>query len=121
MRTRFGYLALGLAALLLVSGAAVRKASAQDAAPAADNTVKRKVRTKVVPEYPLIAKEMNVSGRVKIEVTIAADGHVANTRAVGGSPLLVMAAVEALKRWRFEPAPKDSTEIIEFEFGGSGT
>jgi TonB family protein len=117
MKIRLGFLALGLAALLLVSGTTVRKASGQDAAPAADNTVNRKIRTKVVPEYPTIAKEMNVRGKVKIEATIAADGHVLNTRAIGGSPLLVMAAVEALKKWRFEPAPKDSTEIIEFEFG----
>jgi TonB family protein len=59
---------------------------------------------------------MNVAGRVKIEATIAADGHVLNTRVVGGSPLLVNAALDALKKWRFEPAPKDTTEAFEFEF-----
>lgn len=78
----------------------------------------RKVRSKVVPAYPDIARSAHITGKVKIEVTIAADGHVANTRVVGGSPVLVSAAVEALNKWRFEAAPSDSTEVIEFEFDG---
>jgi TonB family protein len=59
---------------------------------------------------------MNVTGKVKIEVTISPDGHVTSTKVVGGSPLLVGAALDALKKWRFEAAPKESTEIIEFNF-----
>ncbi len=114
MRRIFAVVGLGLA--LILGGAAVlpKKASAQDAGDEA----KRKVRTKVVPEYPALAKQMNVTGKVKIEATIAADGHVISTRVVGGSPLLVNAALDALKKWRFEPAAKDTTEIIEFEFNG---
>ncbi|HTR47710.1 MAG TPA: energy transducer TonB [Verrucomicrobiae bacterium] len=106
---------LGLALILGGSGMMVRKASAQDNAA---EEGKRKVRSKVVPEYPALARQMNVTGKVKIEATIAADGHVINTRVVGGSPLLVNAALDALKKWRFEPAAKDTTEVIEFEFGG---
>jgi TonB family protein len=106
---------LGLA--LLLTGAAVlpRNASAQEAAA---STAKRKVRSRVVPEYPVLAKQMNVTGKVKIETTISADGRVLSTKVVGGSPLLVNAALDALKKWRFEPAPKDTTEVIEFEFDG---
>jgi outer membrane biosynthesis protein TonB len=33
--------------------------------------------------------------------------------------VLVDSAIEALKKWRFEPAPKDTAEIIEFEFTGN--
>ena len=106
---------LGLALLLGGSGMVPRKASAQDASA---EEGKRKVRSKVVPEYPALAKQMNVTGKVKIEATISADGHVMGTRVVGGSPLLVNAALDALKKWRFEPASKDTTEVIEFEFGG---
>jgi protein TonB len=87
--------------------------SAQDASAEAGG---RKVRTKVVPDYPALARQMNVTGKVKIEATIAADGHVLSTRVVGGSPLLVNAALEALKKWRFESAPKDTTAVVEFEF-----
>jgi len=103
---------IGLA--LLLGGSAVQplKASAQDAASEA----KRKVRTRVAPEYPALAKQMNVTGKVKIEATVAPDGHVTATRVVGGSPLLVNAALDALKQWHFEPGPKETKEVVEFEF-----
>jgi TonB family protein len=78
----------------------------------------RKVRSKVVPAYPDIARSAHITGKVKIEATIAADGHVSGTKVVGGSPVLVNAAVEALNKWRFEAAPGDTTEVIEFEFDG---
>jgi TonB family protein len=78
----------------------------------------RKIRSKVVPAYPDIARTAHITGKVKIEVTIAADGHVEGTKVVGGSPVLVNAAIEALNKWRFEAAPSDSTEVIEFQFDG---
>jgi TonB family protein len=59
---------------------------------------------------------MNVSGKVKIEAAVAADGHVVSAKLIGGSPLLVNSARDALKKWRFEPASRDSTETVEFEF-----
>jgi TonB family protein len=108
--------AAGLGLALLLGGTALmpHKTSAQDAA----DEGKRKVRTRVLPEYPALAKQMHVTGKVKIEATIAADGHVSSTRVVGGSPLLVNAALDALKKWRFEPASKDTSEVVEFEFNG---
>jgi protein TonB len=109
---------IGLALLLGGSTFASRRLFAQDASA---DEAKRKVRTRVVPEYPPLAKQMNVTGKVKIETTIAADGRVIATKVVGGSPLLVNAALDALKKWRFEPAPKDTTEVIEFEFNGQGS
>jgi len=108
---------VGLGLVLALAGSAVlpRKVSAQDTS---SDENKRKVRSRVVPEYPALAKQMNVTGKVKIEATIAADGHVISTKVVGGSPLLVNAALDALKKWKFEPASHDTTEIIEFEFNG---
>ena len=105
-----------LAAALALAGtlAWMPRASAQQSG----ESTKRKVKTRVTPDYPLLAKQMNVTGKVKIETTIAPDGHVTGTKIVGGSPLLVGAAVDAVKKWRFEPAAKETIEIIEFEFGG---
>jgi|SRR5947209_6262850 len=80
---------------------------------------KRKVRSKVAPAYPELAKRMNVTGRVKIEVIITPDGRVKSTRAVGGHPLLVQACVEAVKEWKFMSAPEETTQVVEFEFNGS--
>jgi TonB family protein len=106
---------IGLALLLGGSAVLPLRASAQDNAAEAG---KRKVRSRVNPEYPALAKQMNVTGKVKIEATVAPDGHVASTRVVGGSPLLVNAALNALKQWHFEPGPKETTEIVEFTFNG---
>lgn len=76
----------------------------------------RKVRTKTAPEYPPLARQLNVTGKVKLEVTISPDGRVTSARTVGGSPLLVLTATEAVKKWRYEPGPKETIEIVEFNF-----
>jgi len=89
-------------------------ARGQEAGAAAATS--RKPKTKVTPEYPALARQLNVSGKVKLEVTIAADGHVVSARTIGGSPLLVGAATDAVKKWRYEPGSKESTEIVEFNF-----
>jgi TonB family protein len=115
MKLRASVVGLGLVLVLGSSALLPPKGTAQEASADAS---KRKVRTKVAPDYPALARQMNVTGKVKIETTIAADGHVTNTKVIGGSPLLINAALEAVKKWRFEPGPKDTTEVIEFEFSG---
>jgi TonB family protein len=80
---------------------------------------KRKVKSKVAPAYPELAKRMSVSGKVKIEVVITPDGRVKSTRVIGGHPLLVQACQDAVKEWKFVPAPEESTQIVEFEFSPS--
>jgi TonB family protein len=77
---------------------------------------KRKVKTKVAPTYPELAKRMNVVGKVKIEVIITPDGRVKSTRALGGHPLLVQSCVDAVKEWKFVAAPEETTQVVEFEF-----
>ncbi len=77
---------------------------------------KRKIKTKVSPTYPELAKRMNVAGKVRIEVIITPDGRVKSTRALGGHPLLVQASINAVKEWRFAAAPEETTQVVEFEF-----
>ena len=77
---------------------------------------KRKVKTRANPTYPDLAKRLGIGGKVKIEVVIGTDGKVKNSRPVGGHPVLVQAASDCLREWRFEPAPVETTQIIEFEF-----
>ena len=88
------------------------------ASRAQDSAAKRKVSHRVVPDYPTIARQMNITGKVKLEAVVEPDGHVKSTRPVGGSPLLIQSAEQALKNWKFEPGPKETTEIIEFDFNG---
>src|ERR1700678_4823955 len=108
-------LGFGLAVILGGSLAVTPRVSAQENS---QDNAKRKVKTKSVPEYPELARQMSATGKVKIEATISADGKVTNTKVIGGSPLLVGAAQEALKKWRFEPATKETVEVIEFDFSG---
>lgn len=77
---------------------------------------KRKIKSKVNPQYSDLARRMNLSGKVKIELVIAPDGHVKTARAIGGHPLLVQSCLDVVKDWKFDSAPEETTQIIEFEF-----
>ena len=114
MRTsRWRKLAVAATAALVFSGASALAQSGTT------DESKRKVKTKTAPMYPELAKRMNVSGKVKIEVVITPDGHVKSTRVVGGHPLLVQACQDAVKEWKFVSAPEESTQVVEFEFHGN--
>ena len=77
---------------------------------------KRKRKTKTAVPYPDLARRMNISGKVKIEVVIAPDGRVRSAKAVGGHPVLVQSCLEAVKDWKYEPAGEETTQIVEVEF-----
>jgi TonB family protein len=68
------------------------------------------------PEYPEIAKRMNISGVVKVELVIAADGSIKSAKVLGGHPLLADAVQKALKKWKYAPAPAETTMELEFKF-----
>jgi len=76
----------------------------------------RRAKTKVQPVYPELARKMNITGTVKIEVVVAPNGTVKDARIVGGHPVLATAALDAARKWRFEPAPGESSGIIDFKF-----
>jgi len=76
----------------------------------------RKIKTKVAPAYPELARRMSISGVVKIQVVVAPNGSVKNTKIVGGHPVLANAAQDAVKKWRFEPASEETTGVVEFKF-----
>ena len=76
----------------------------------------RKPKTKVSPVYPELAKRMSITGTVRLSVVVSANGQVKNTKAIGGHPILVSAAMDAMKQWRFEPAAVESSGVVEFKF-----
>lgn len=77
---------------------------------------KRKVKYRVNPTYPDLARRMSIVGKVRIEVVVAPDGHVKSARAVGGNPVLIQACLDAVKEWKFETAPEETTQLVGFEF-----
>jgi len=76
----------------------------------------RKVKNKVSPVYPEIARRMNITGTVKVMVIVAPNGTLKSSKAVGGHPVLVNAAMDAIKKWKFESATEESSGIVEFKF-----
>ncbi len=78
--------------------------------------VNRKVKTKVEPMYPQLAKRMNLAGVVRVEVTVAPNGSVKNAKLIGGHPVLATAALDAVRKWRYESASQESTGVVEFRF-----
>jgi TonB family protein len=59
---------------------------------------------------------MGITGNVKLQLVVAANGEVKETKVIGGHPILVNAAVDAVKKWRFETASAETTETKEFKF-----
>jgi len=58
----------------------------------------------VSPIYPATAKAQNVSGDVKIDVLVDANGNVSTVKVISGPTLLHQAALNAVKQWKYEPA-----------------
>jgi len=100
-----------LAMMVAVFAVPPQAALGQDAAQ-----VNRKVRTQVTPAYPELAKRMNVHGKVRLQVTVAPDGSVKSIHVLGGHPILATASQDAVRNWKFEPWPKETTQIIEVNF-----
>jgi TonB family protein len=76
----------------------------------------RKVQSKVAPVYPDLARRMKIVGVVKVQVIVAPNGNVKDVNIVGGHPLLANAVVDAVRKWHYETASKETTETREFRF-----
>ncbi len=79
----------------------------------------RKIKSEVKPVYPELARRMNVSGSVKIQITISPAGAVTATKVIGGHPLLIDAALDAVKKYKYESGPAETTQIVEFKFSAA--
>jgi len=76
----------------------------------------RKIKSRVEPVYPELAKRNNISGSARVELLVTADGRVKDVKVLGGNPVLVQAVTTAVMKWRYEPATEESTVVIKFDF-----
>jgi TonB family protein len=76
----------------------------------------RKVLSKAAPVFPDLARRTNLHGVVKLVVVIAPDGRVTSTEVIGGNPVLGQAAVDAVRKWRYEAAPQPTRGVVELRF-----
>jgi TonB family protein len=102
-----------LALMAMALGTGVGRVKAQDAA---QGDIVRRAKSKVQPAYPDLARKMNLTGTVKVAVVVAPNGTVKDAKVVGGHPVLATAALEAVRKWRFEPASIETSGVVDFKF-----
>ena len=76
----------------------------------------RKIKSRVEPMYPELARRMHISGTVKLQIVVTKDGNVKSTKVIGGPPLLIDASVDAVKRWKFDDAKDETTQAVELKY-----
>ena len=69
---------------------------------------------KVLPVYPALAKQMRLSGEVRLQGIIGRDGTIQKLEVISGHPLLVGAAIDAVKQWVYRPTTLngEAVEVI---------
>jgi protein TonB len=89
------------------------------------NVQSAKMIRQVQPTYPQIAKTAHVSGTVLLHAIISKDGSVQELQYVSGPPLLMKAAMDAVREWRYqptllngEPVEVETTISVIFSLGG---
>ena len=76
----------------------------------------RKVVYKVAPKYPRELKQNEIGGIVRLTVSVNANGSVGKITPVGGNPVLVDAATQAVKQWKYAPADRPTTTEVQLDF-----
>jgi TonB family protein len=99
-----------LAFVLALTSSACPSFAQEQSAPA------RRIVNRVAPEYPRTARDMNLGGIVRVEAVVATNGNVKSVEIRGGHPLLAVAAVGAVSKWKWEPATHETREPVELKF-----
>ena len=72
----------------------------------------RKLKTRVEPTCPDVARKFNISGTVRLQVTVARSGEVKTIKAIGGHPVLIDSAMSAVREWRYEPSAQETITTV---------
>jgi len=63
------------------------------------------------PPYPSLATMARIQGTVVLEAILARDGTIQDLKVIRGHPLLVQAALDAVKAWRYQPTLLNSEPV----------
>jgi len=113
---RIAMLSMGLLFALVTSHWPQPALAQTQSQPQAQTSDGRKAKFSVQPAYPELARKNNIQGTARLQVLVAADGSIKDIKVLGGSPVLVQAAVDAVKKWKYETASAESTVILKFDF-----
>ena len=75
------------------------------------NVTRASLINKVDPAYPKEARKERISGTVRLHLIIAKDGTVQQLEVVSGHPLLVQAAIDAVREWRYRPTQLNGNPV----------
>jgi TonB family protein len=106
-----------LAVLLLLGAPGLIRAEVRlTEAEAKDSAV-----VKPLPEYPAAARQLKVTGKVELEVTISLEGKVEAVKIVAGNPILTRPCAKVVADWAFKPfrqegKPARAVAPLTFEF-----
>jgi protein TonB len=67
------------------------------------NVTAARILNRTTPVYPPLARQTRISGTVRLHAIIAKDGTVQQLEVLSGHPLLVQAALDAVRQWRYQP------------------
>ena len=77
------------------------------------------------PVYPPLARQARVQGTVRLEAVISKEGAIEELKVLNGHPLLVQAALDAVKQWRYQPTQLNGVAVevittidVNFTLGG---
>jgi len=79
-------------------------------------TGQRRLEHSSPPEYPALAEKMKLAGTVQVQAVVKPDGTVRDVTILGGHPLLADALVRAVKQWKYQPAPRETLEVVKYNF-----
>ena len=61
------------------------------------------VISRKIPEYPAMARTMRIEGKVVFQAVIGTAGTIQQLQLISGHPMLVQAAMDAVRQWRYRP------------------
>jgi TonB family protein len=88
------------------------------------NVKEPRLVSRVMPEYPLVAKQAGIQGDIVVKTTIDQKGNVVNVQVVSGPAMLRGPALTALRRWKYEPStlngqPIEVQMLVTIKFSGN--
>jgi periplasmic protein TonB len=95
----------------LAAGNGKQPAAPEVPLPIGGDVKAAKLINKVNPIYPALARNQHVTGDVRVDAFIDANGRVTTMKVISGPTLLHQAAMDALRQWKYEPATLDGKPV----------
>ena len=94
---------LRIASIAIVVSFGPGIASADDLVRLSEGEGRKLLVSKVDPEYPAMAKQMRLSGKVQVDCFVDTNGAVEKVQILNGNPLFSSSINNAMKKWKFKP------------------